>query len=357
MAPSDYIQARSITTSPDENNKKAEDYVTIIDGYPYMPFLKLDPNDTASIQEVAAKILSLATSSSSTTTEEDDEDDEERTTITTTNIDPNTLSVDVVIGGITNKLFKVSGIKHKPPGSNPDNDSVLIRVFGGHGLIDRDVETSTHAALAKTHIAVPYLGRFENGRIEDWCENMPPLSSTQLADVTVSTQIALSLANLHSKFQVPWELQPYHDPNQTPTLWSQLESWWNQAIESTTTTTNGHSSALIQSLQELELERFSTEVFWLRETVIATEHAKVGFCHNDLLAANILYCPDTETIQLVDFEYGGINYMVRFVIARRREKNVRLLHFKRVTINLKSFGFFLSLSLVKTMTYDMDTGL
>ena len=34
----------------------------------------------------------------------------------------------------------------------------------------------------------------------------------------------------------------------------------------------------------------------------------VCFCHNDLLAANIMRHPTTSKIQLIDFEYGGTNY-------------------------------------------------
>jgi len=34
----------------------------------------------------------------------------------------------------------------------------------------------------------------------------------------------------------------------------------------------------------------------------------VSFCHNDALAANILYNPTTGNIRLIDFEYGGMNY-------------------------------------------------
>ena len=40
----------------------------------------------------------------------------------------------------------------------------------------------------------------------------------------------------------------------------------------------------------------------------------VAFCHNDLLAANILYNDHSGKVQLIDFEYGGINF-VTFDIA------------------------------------------
>jgi hypothetical protein len=47
-------------------------------------------------------------------------------------------------------------------------DSILLRVFGGHGMIDRDVENSTYAALDHAGLAPKYYGRFANGRIEEY---------------------------------------------------------------------------------------------------------------------------------------------------------------------------------------------
>ena len=35
---------------------------------------------------------------------------------------------------------------------------------------------------------------------------------------------------------------------------------------------------------------------------------EIVFCHNDLLAANILEDPATGDLKLIDFEYGGANY-------------------------------------------------
>ena len=58
------------------------------------------------------------------------------------------------------------------------------------GMIDRDLETATYCALAESGIAPPYYGRFANGRIEGWIDNVLPLTLEQLSDPDVSTAIA-----------------------------------------------------------------------------------------------------------------------------------------------------------------------
>jgi ethanolamine kinase len=51
---------------------------------------------------------------------------------------------------------------------------------------------------------------------------------------------------------------------------------------------------------------------------VVPKDAAIAFCHNDLLAANILVADndndDDRSVQLIDFEYGSINY-VAFDIA------------------------------------------
>eukprot|EP00985_Skeletonema_marinoi_P033946 scaffold42676_cov110-Skeletonema_marinoi.AAC.1 len=76
------------------------------------------------------------------------------------------LSCTKVTGGITNALFRVSGFQSITSLTAADFDSVLVRIFGAEGMIDRDIETSTYAALCNADIAYKYMGRFSNGRIE-----------------------------------------------------------------------------------------------------------------------------------------------------------------------------------------------
>ena len=263
MAPSDYIAARG---------NEQEPRVTI-DGQIYLPFLSVDPTNHDSIKRVVGEIFGLEVE------------------------EWGKLTVRTVTGGITNKLFQVSG------SSKIHNSSVLVRVFGGHGMIDRDTETATYAALAKQNIALGYFGRFENGRLEEWCdEPMKNLEVDDLGIPEISLSIAKALAEMHSSFQVPPDLQKHHDPSKPPTLWTQLTDWLQQALNSKFQ--NDHDTSRASSLQ---LPLLKNELEWLQSSVVSSSTAKVGFCHNDLLAANILW--DGKRIQLIDFEYGGINYL------------------------------------------------
>ena len=260
----------------------------IIDGQPYMPFLTLDPQNEDSIRHVVATMFRLKGDTYST------------------------LKVLPVPAGNTNILFCVSGLREKKTSprtttNNDDDDdenvpdSVLVRVFGAQGLIDRDVETSTYAALAQQGIALPHYGRFANGRLEEWLGNMKTLSEPDTAIPEISQTIAKHLAILHSKFKIPEHLQDYHDPTKPPTLWTQLYTWLDQSLASTFL--NDHDT---QRAQALELSNLKDELEWLRSSVVSNT-AKVGFCHNDVLAANILW--SSSRLQLIDFEYGGINYL------------------------------------------------
>jgi hypothetical protein len=92
------------------------------------------------------------------------------------------LNVSIISGGITNNLFVVAGFrKFSRNYFNNDyfdptvEDSVLVRIFGGEGMIDRDEETATYAALCDIKIAYRFLGRFGNGRLEGWLEGFRPL--------------------------------------------------------------------------------------------------------------------------------------------------------------------------------------
>ena len=66
------------------------------------------------------------------------------------------LPVVAVTGGLTNKLLRVG--------------DVLVRVYGGEGMVDRDVETPTFEALAEWLGPPRYLGRFANGRVEEFLQ-------------------------------------------------------------------------------------------------------------------------------------------------------------------------------------------
>jgi thiamine kinase-like enzyme len=194
--------------------------------------------------------------------------------------------VKKISGGITNQLYKVDLL---PP--------VLVRIFGAAGLIDRDIENTNYSALAAKGLAPPYYGRFANGRIEGWLE-MRPLEVTELG--LFNKQIAQQLGKMHAKF-IP-------EKKESPNMWSQLRSWMDQALEAEFQGPKDEERAA-----ELDLSALPAELDRLHDSLVPKD-ARTAFCHNDVLAANVLVSFDLKEIRLIDYEYGGFNY-VAFDIA------------------------------------------
>jgi ethanolamine kinase len=192
-------------------------------------------------------------------------------------------------------------------------NSVLVRVFGAEGMIDRDVEATTLAALVEAQLAVPYHGRFANGRLEQWLEGYRALEVHEMGQSMYSQPICSRMARLH-QFQLPVSLSSSSSSSTQPSMWSQLDSWMEQAQSISHYTTPGDDD---RAARLLNLPNICEEIHWLKHDVVP-EKAKVAFCHNDLLAGNIMVQTTTTSslsetdengmVQLIDFEYGGVNY-------------------------------------------------
>jgi len=292
MPPKDFIQARA------SNN------ATLVDDRPYFPQLSVTPNDSSNGSAEGHHNSNLAHSSSSIIATA-------LAIIFYQSEPPNNLAqnlkIKTVTGGITNALYCISGFKPIQP-----YDSVLIRVFGAEGMINRDVETSTFAHLASSGIAPHYFGRFANGRIEGFLEYCSPLVVMDLQKRTNMEAIARQMAHLHQGFQVPPELQEYHNHSK-PGLWTQLHDWMNQASKIDQKLGYKSKGDAERAARLLNLKFVEQQLKWVEEEVIPKD-SRVAFCHNDLLPANIMKHNETGIIQLIDFEYGGINF-VGFDIA------------------------------------------
>eukprot|EP00934_Nitzschia_sp_Nitz4_P007306 Nitzschia sp. Nitz4//scaffold49_size126201//59877//61004//NITZ4_003642-RA/size126201-processed-gene-0.173-mRNA-1//-1//CDS//3329553149//7296//frame0 len=270
MSPADFVSARTT----ESNHEQKETTRVTVNGQVYMPFLSYDAeNSEESLKHIVATMFDFANNNHRAG-----------------------LQVSQIQGGITNQLYRISGLPCEPR-------VVLVRIFGAIGMIDRDVETATYAALAEQGVALEYYGRFGNGRLEQWLEGQTHLDCRQLSDPDISRGIATNLARLHSDFVIPEDLQSHHNPNQRPTLWTQLNDWWKKADAQYFSDPSEK-----KRVDALHLSRLGAELKWL-ESDVCSSTAAVGFCHNDLLAANILHCPTSGRIQLIDFEYGGINYL------------------------------------------------
>ncbi|EKX32543.1 hypothetical protein GUITHDRAFT_43422, partial [Guillardia theta CCMP2712] len=193
-------------------------------------------------------------------------------------------------GGITNKLFRVC--MAKTAGGNVPR-SVLLRVFGDGGMIDRVAETKCFVELWEAGLGPKCYGRFKNGRIEEYYEDVKTLTCDDLSEETISRAIAEQLAKTHKTMKLPQD-------SSRPTLFTQMRQWLVQA--------RGSHDDMVS----LEPD-FDISLKWLEERIAEFESSiqdsfAVVFCHNDLLAANILQELADGKLHFIDFEYGGANY-------------------------------------------------
>jgi ethanolamine kinase len=261
------------------------------------------------------------------------------------------MTVTKITGGITNALYRVSGflelksnlleLQQQREEEEEDNqlllinanlidfDSVLVRVFGAEGMINRDVETCTYSALCNANIAYRHIGRFGNGRVEGWLDGYVPLVSTDLASGTYSLEIAKEMAKMHTTFTFPSESSSSSElaaHYSKVGLWDQLHSWMIQAkghVDFKTPRDTERVKKLVLDNIEMEVKNiissFTTNTTSGDDEVGFDEcggngvkkknkNERIVFCHNDLLAGNIMRHEITNKIQLIDFEYGGMNY-------------------------------------------------
>lgn len=342
--PNQYLQARNAASSWKEKGDDSidESIWFIVNGLPYFPNLtvptcstNLNNNETEtrdkSIRKVVEHIIVLQGREREIDTSES----------LPSPLSTSSWTVTPVTGGNTNQLFCVSGInnaKNNDSNTNVNNvDSVLVRLFGADGMIDRDEETSTFASLAEQGFALRYYGRFGNGRVEEMLLSCDKYEWTTLTEgdlVTqpaISNEIARQLAKLHSIYKVPDKKlkscsRVGGDGPPQPTLWTQLYPWLERALEAEFQTDGDTKRATQNYYLNPPLTSLKQELDWLKLRVLNPKSA-IGFCHNDLLASNIMMKTSIASVviegegentnttntlsthlQFIDFEYGGINY-------------------------------------------------
>ena len=328
---------------------------SMVEKRPYFPSLKVDLQDEATVVTAAKVILSCV---------EEIKADEINTNSDVGN-DTTSAKVSMMSGGLTNALFRVDISDEQKPSSS-STTSVLVRIFGAEGLIDRDTETANLARLCNSkgsvvHSQLDYLGRFGNGRIETL---IPHMRAATICDFRESEELVLEvirqMARLHYGFDIPEFLIDRDSTSSCggdgegesncrqlqPVLWDVFISWNDELITKITqvcsrdlrlvdifcsalfgdTLQFGHivvddgdglnKSALTEIISQIA-HMLNRETQWIQDHVI--EHhpdATIAFCHNDINAANILINDGLDSdgsgyhrdsVALIDFEYGALN--------------------------------------------------
>jgi len=325
-------------------------FVRHVENIPYFPLLKVDPSNEQTVIKVAQIITTY---------------NNDATTVNNTDLerDIQGAKVTVITGGLTNALFKVDLPCNNSTATT--YTSVLVRIFGAEGLINRDEETTNFARLCNpkpnggdkiinvVHNKLNLLGRFNNGRVETWIPNMRQAhyitdfigSTEKHNDGALVMEVARQLARLHYGFDVKNVAietsggdDDIEELRKQPTLWKVINSWieelsqhlsnekFQQQMTDDTTlielfsfaATNSSQPAQEKDIAQHIISSLTNELAWLKERVDSYyPNAPIVFCHNDVNAANILLditsCGDDgrydkDTVCIIDYEYGSINY-------------------------------------------------
>eukprot|EP01138_Halocafeteria_seosinensis_P011232 gb/GECG01011474.1/.p1 GENE.gb/GECG01011474.1/~~gb/GECG01011474.1/.p1 ORF type:complete len:393 (+),score=53.55 gb/GECG01011474.1/:1-1179(+) len=244
-------------------------------------------------------------------------------------VESNRLEIEEIRGGITNLLYRVYHKDH----SKEEDYAAMVRIFGEKSevLIDRDKDNQVFKHFSDLKFGPHLYGIFGNGRVEGWVESRPldPPEMGKTSPVDFQKLIAQQVARMHD----------LHMPGDgEPSLWKTLYKWYDMAADIKMEDEKGQ-----QKVESLNLQWVYKELGNLQRSLPSEENkngnglfsslaattdsrtreARVGalkdafsvaFCHNDLLSGNVLHMPRKEEVMIIDYEYGGFNY-VGFDIA------------------------------------------
>ncbi|KAI3981544.1 hypothetical protein MKX01_007464 [Papaver californicum] len=199
-------------------------------------------------------------------------------------IDKNSLKVIPLKGAMTNEVYQINWATQK--GELPQK--VLVRIYG-EGVdvfFNREVEINTFECMSKHGQGPRLLGRFSNGRIEEFI-HARTLSAHDLRDPEISSLIASKLKEFH-KLQMPGP--------KNVILWNRLRNWLSSAKE----------VCPGEEARTFMLDSLDEEITIL-EKEISGGNQLIGFCHNDLQYGNIMMDEDTSLVTIIDYEYASYN--------------------------------------------------
>ena len=201
-----------------------------------------------------------------------------------------------VSGGITNGLTRLSA---------PGRSDVLVRVYGPRTevVIDRERENRLFARLSRAGFAPPYLGRFENGRVEGFLDGFSALEPHEMGDDAHRPGIARRLAELHG----------YAPTHAVPRTFATLRAWLQRALELRFDGPSAEAHAALELPQVVErLDRLEAHFHGVLHPGASSAGARAAvrpvLAHNDLLSGNILVHAASGEVRFIDYEYGDCGF-------------------------------------------------
>ncbi|KAJ9179526.1 hypothetical protein P3X46_011305 [Hevea brasiliensis] len=198
-------------------------------------------------------------------------------------LDANALQVIPLKGAMTNQVFQIKWPTKTEQGSH----KVLVRIYGDgvEVFFDRNDEIRTFEFMSKQGQGPRLLGRFSNGRIEEFI-HARTLSASDLRDPDVSALIAAKLKEFHG-LQMPGP--------KNVCLWDRLRNWLKTA----------KSMCPPEEARAVRLDAMEQEISLLEKELSGDQ--RIGFCHNDLQYGNIMIDEETKAITIIDYEYASYN--------------------------------------------------
>ncbi|KAF8032082.1 hypothetical protein BT93_D1099 [Corymbia citriodora subsp. variegata] len=198
-------------------------------------------------------------------------------------VDSTALQVIPLKGAMTNEVFQINW----PTTKDHVSRKVLVRVYGEgvEVFFDRENEIRTFECMSKNGQGPRLLGRFSNGRVEEFI-HARTLSASDLRDPDISASIATKMREFHD-LDMP-------GPKKV-VLWDRLRKWLGKAM----------LMATPQEAQDVHLNAIKNEILVLQGELGVDQC--IGFCHNDLQYGNIMIHEDTKVIAIIDYEYSSYN--------------------------------------------------
>ncbi|KAJ6961527.1 choline kinase 2 isoform X1 [Populus alba x Populus x berolinensis] len=197
--------------------------------------------------------------------------------------DANSLQVIPLKGAMTNEVFQIKW----PTKAHNMSRKVVVRIYGEgvEVFFDRDTEILTFEFMSKQGQGPRLLGRFSNGRIEEFI-HARTLSASDLHDPDISALIAAKMKEFHG-LEMP-------GPKDV-SLWHRLRNWLKTA----------KSLCTPEEAKDFRLDSIEDEISLIEKELSGDQ--SIGFCHNDLQYGNVMIDEETRSITIIDYEYASYN--------------------------------------------------
>ena len=201
-------------------------------------------------------------------------------------------NVEVITGGITNALFKVTNVEL---GEENSKKAVILRVFGDNTdlLIDRKKELSVLLQLNEHGFGAKVLATFRNGRIEEYLTSKA-MDYTQCVQEKYISKIAKLTAKFH--------LLNIDSPRE-PNLWDTVWDWYKTACG----LEFSQDDAKREAYERIDFRSMKVELSEVQDMCTRID-PKIVWSHSDLLPGNIMLEADTDAMTFIDFEYSSYGY-------------------------------------------------